>query len=87
MSHFIMFLSSSGFLRDFAVGFRLTGGIELRVLSETEICHIHFGKPDPVVNISCPVGGPTHARYVYVYLPGDDKKLMLCEVEVYEFTG
>ena len=61
--------------------------MELQVLSENEICHVHAGKPDPTVNVTCHVGGPTHARYIYLYLPGDDRKIMLCEVEVYEFTG
>ena len=86
-SHFAISASYSGKLKDFVLGFRLSGGMELHVLSENEICHIHAGKPDPTVNITCHVGGPTHARYIYLYLPGDDRKIMLCEVEVYEFTG
>ena len=74
-------------MNGFVVGFRISGGMELRVLSEEEICHVHVGIPGQTVNVTCNVGGPTHARYVYVYLPGTSRYLMLCEVQVFEFTG
>ena len=59
------------------------------VFLDEEVCHVHQGSPGPgeTVEVMCLVGGPTHARYVYIYLPGDERVLTLCEVEVYEFTG
>ena len=59
------------------------------VFLDKEVCHVHQGShgPGETVVVICPVGGPTHARYVYIYLPGNQRVLTLCEVEVYEFTG
>ena len=70
-------------------GFRTSGHITSRDFTEDEICHVHTGSPGngQIVDIVCHVRGPTHARYVYAYLPGRDRYLTLCEVEVYEFTG
>ena len=85
-SHVVISFSSAASSKDFVVGFRVFGGMELQVLSEKEICHVHAGTPTPNVTVACYVGGPTHARYVYIYLPGL-RTLLLCEVEVYEFTG
>ena len=76
-------------LAGFVIGFRTSGHMTSRDFTEDEICHVHSGSPGngQTVDIVCHVGGPTHARYVYVYLPGRDRYLTLCEVEVYEFTG
>ena len=75
-------------LDGFVVGFRTSGHMMSRDFTEDEICHVHSGSPGngQTVDIICHVGGPTHARYVYVYLPGGPY-LTLCEVEVYEFNG
>ena len=56
---------------------------------DNEICYIHAGSPGngETVTTTCYVGGPTYARSVYIYLPGDNRVLTLCEVEIYEFTG
>ena len=61
----------------------------LHEFPDIEICHIHAGTPGngEIITVMCYVGGPTHARSVYVYLPGDYRLLTLCEVEIYEFTG
>ena len=60
-----------------------------RRFTDGEICHVHTGSPDngEIVLVTCQPAGPTHARYVYIYLPGEKRILSLCEVEVYEFTG
>ena len=63
--------------------------MELKEFPDYEICYIHTGSPGygEALMMMCYIGGPTHARFVYVYLPGYDRILTLCEVEVYEFTG
>ena len=76
-------------LAEFVVGFRSEGDMTSRRFPDGEICHVHTGSPGngETVFVTCHPAGPTHARYVYIYLPGDDRVLTLCEVEVYEFTG
>ena len=77
-------------LAGFVVGFRTSNHMTSRDFTEDEICHVHSGSPGngQTLDIICYVGGPTHARYVYVYLPGGPTRyLTLCEVEVYEFSG
>ena len=71
------------------VGFRTSGDMTSRRFADDEICHVHAGSPGggETVDVVCYLGGPTHARYVYVYLPGYGRTLTLCEVEVYQFTG
>ena len=61
----------------------------LRNFTDGEICHVHTGSPGSgeTVLATCHPAGPTHALYVYIYLPGENRILSLCEVEVYEFTG
>ena len=76
-------------LSGFILGFRSSGDMKSNVFLDEEICHVHQGHPGPgeTVEVMCHVGGPTHARYVYIYLPGDERLITLCEVEVYAFTG
>ena len=76
-------------LSGFILGFRTSGDMKSNVFLDEEVCHVHQGYPGPAetVEVICYAGGPTHARYVYIYLPGDERVITLCEVEVYAFTG
>ena len=71
------------------VGFRTSGDVTSRRFADGEICLVHDGSPSggETVDVVCYLGGPTHACYVYVNLPGYGRTLTLCEVEVYQFTG
>ena len=83
------FIGAHDRLNDFILGFRTSGDLISNVFLDEEVCHQHNGNPGPgkTVVITCSIGGPTHARYVYIYVPGDQRTLTLCEVQVYEFTG
>ena len=76
-------------LDGFILGFRTSGDMTSKLFLDEEVCYVHHGSPGPgeTLVVTCPMGGPTHGRYVYIYLPGDDRVLSLCEVEVYEFAG
>ena len=57
---------------------------------ESQICHKHLGYPEAAqtITVTCNAAMPTTlARYVYVYLEGDDRILTMCELEVYGHRG
>ena len=86
---FICWVGAHKRLHSFILGFRKYGNITSDEFLDEEVCHVHHGSPGPgeTVVVTCLTDGPTHARYIYIYLPGDGQILSLCEVEVYEFTG
>ena len=55
----------------------------------SQVCHRHCGYPGPseTITVTCHPAMMTLARYVYVYLEGDDRRLALCELEVYSKQG
>ena len=57
---------------------------------DSQICHKHRGYPKAAetITVTCHAAMMTTlARYVYVYLEGDDRILTLCELEVYSQRG
>ena len=56
----------------------------------SQVCHKHLGYPRAAatITITCHAAMiTTLARYVYVYLEGDDRTLTLCELDVYGHRG
>ena len=55
----------------------------------SQVCHRHRGYPGPseTITVTCLASMTTLARYVYVYLEGEDRRLTLCELEVYSQEG
>ena len=57
---------------------------------DSQVCHKHLGYPGAAktITVTCHAAMTTTlARYVYVYLEGDDRTLTLCELEVYGHRG
>ena len=55
----------------------------------SQVCHRHRGYPGPseTITVTCHPAMTTLARYVYVYLEGEYRRLTLCELEVYSQQG
>ena len=72
-------------LNDFVLGFRLSGEMRTREFPNEERCHNHTGYPgcSETLNILYQACFTKMARYVYVLLPGNERTLTICELEVY----
>jgi hypothetical protein len=61
-------------------------GDDASVPENNALCSSHTGITDADVTVNHWCSTPLAGRYVYVYLPGDDRRVILFEVKVYAPT-
>ena len=64
----------------------MSGILASRGYANEEIVYTHPGNPigcGETLMITCHECTPAYARYVYVFIPGSQRVLMICELEVY----
>ena len=68
------------------VGFRTSSNLTSRVFAKEEIFYIHSSSPvgcGETMKVTCHESVSAYARSVFVWFPGRQRILMICEFEVY----
>ena len=74
------------YLDNFVIGLRTSGNLTSREFIKDVIFYTHSGSPvgcGETLNVTCHEGVTAYARSVFVWIPGPQRVLMICEFEVY----